>query len=277
MNRKQGEEARDVRDWHEAAMESGQRCYFTLAPEGELVPRPEQRAWLSIHLRKALRLLAPGPDHVFVDLGCGEGYLTLPLAFRANLGVGIDFSSGALRLFRERPSFDGRRLGLVLSLGDAVPLPDGSVDRLLCNHMLEHVLDDDAVVEEIVRVLRPGGRALVGVPLAYTPQTRLFISLRRLLRPRARRLQLEATGPGRLVPELIGRQSHIRFYSLGAVRALLERHGLRVLRAEGIGLAVRGPLARRLRRSRTLLAAATAAGRAAPSIGDGVLVLAEKR
>ncbi|MDD3642221.1 MAG: methyltransferase domain-containing protein, partial [Candidatus Krumholzibacteria bacterium] len=253
MNEARRGESRDLRAWHEHAMEKGQHSYFTLDRRGELVPRPDQRAWLDTHLRKAARLLAIEPCDLFVDLGCGEGYLTRPLSSRAGLGVGIDFSSGALGVFRSRPSFDPRRLGLVLAAGDAIPLPDGSVDRVLCNHVLEHVLDDAAVIREIGRVLRPGGRALIGVPLAYTPQTIFLIRLRRFLRPRSRLLRLEPIAPGRLRPELIGVQSHIRFYSLSAIRSLLERHGFRVLRAEGVGLAARGPLAPRLRRSRLLL------------------------
>jgi len=142
--------------------------------------------------------------------------------------------------------------------------------------MLEHVIDDDAVIQAIQRVLRPGGRVLIGVPLVFTPQTRLLLRLRRLIRPRARRLQLESVAAGQLAPELIGKQSHIRFYSLHALCALLERHGFRVLHAEGIGFAVRGPLVSLLRRNPLLLNLGTLLGRFIPAMGDGVLVLAER-
>jgi len=100
--------------------------------------------------------------------------------------------------------------------------------------------------------------------------------LRRLLRSNARQLQLECVEPGRLVPELIGRQSHVRFYSLQVARDLLERNGFRVLRAEGVGLSLRGRLAGLFRRNRLLFGLSTALGRLFPGIGDGVLVLAER-
>lgn len=46
------------------------------------------------------------------------------------------------------------------------PHPDDSFDVVLCNHVLEHVPDDRAAMREIARVLRPGGWAVVMVPVA---------------------------------------------------------------------------------------------------------------
>jgi hypothetical protein len=117
---------------------------------------------------------------------------------------------------------------------------------------------------------------LIGVPLALSPQIRFLIRLRRLLYPRARSLRLERVEAGQLVPELIGKQSHVRFYSLAALRALLDRNGFRVLQAEGVGLSMRGRVRRALRRSRVLFWLTTSLARIFPAIGDGVLVLAER-
>ncbi|NJL48008.1 MAG: class I SAM-dependent methyltransferase, partial [Leptolyngbyaceae cyanobacterium SM2_5_2] len=44
-------------------------------------------------------------------------------------------------------------------------LPDAAFDVILCNHVLEHVPDDRAAMLEMRRVLRPGGWALVTVPI----------------------------------------------------------------------------------------------------------------
>jgi SAM-dependent methyltransferase len=47
----------------------------------------------------------------------------------------------------------------------ALPFPEGRFDALLCSHVLEHVPDDSRAMRELVRVLRPGGWAIVLVPL----------------------------------------------------------------------------------------------------------------
>lgn len=47
---------------------------------------------------------------------------------------------------------------------DMLPLPDGSIDRVLAIHALEMAEDSNAVLEEIWRVLAPGGRFLLVVP-----------------------------------------------------------------------------------------------------------------
>ncbi len=50
--------------------------------------------------------------------------------------------------------------------GDLVDLPfeDASYDFVICDHVLEHVPDDRAAIREMLRVLRPGGTAIIQVP-----------------------------------------------------------------------------------------------------------------
>jgi SAM-dependent methyltransferase len=48
------------------------------------------------------------------------------------------------------------------------PFPDGSYDLVVCNHVLEHVPDDDRALRELARVLAPGGLAVITVPGDFT-------------------------------------------------------------------------------------------------------------
>ena len=46
-----------------------------------------------------------------------------------------------------------------------LPFPDASFDWILCNHVLEHIPNDTKAMQELYRVLKPGGKALLQVPL----------------------------------------------------------------------------------------------------------------
>jgi SAM-dependent methyltransferase len=49
-----------------------------------------------------------------------------------------------------------------------LPFPDDSFDVILCSHVLEHVVDDRKAMRELHRVLRPGGWAVVLVPIDFS-------------------------------------------------------------------------------------------------------------
>jgi SAM-dependent methyltransferase len=46
-----------------------------------------------------------------------------------------------------------------------IRFPDGTFDAILCSHVLEHILDDALAMRELYRVLRPGGWAILQVPM----------------------------------------------------------------------------------------------------------------
>jgi len=104
------------------------------------------------------RVVPPSPAPVtVVDLACGDGYLLERLRQRdlpnARL-IGIDMSPEELTAARRRL---GSGVELLLERAQRLPLPDRSVDYLLC-HMALMLMDDvEAVVREIGRVLKPGG------------------------------------------------------------------------------------------------------------------------
>ncbi|EST17988.1 class I SAM-dependent methyltransferase [Streptomyces roseochromogenus] len=106
--------------------------------------------------------LAPG--HQLVDLGCGTGGVGLWLARALAVHLtGVDISATAVRRATGRvPEFlpAGRARFLVGSLR-ATGLPDRHAHGLVCVDALGFEPDRTAVLKEIHRVLRPGGRAVV--------------------------------------------------------------------------------------------------------------------
>jgi SAM-dependent methyltransferase len=59
--------------------------------------------------------------------------------------------------------------GLCQAAGEALPYPDGVFDLVLSHEVIEHVQDDRAYAAEMVRVLQPGGRAIVFCPNRLYP------------------------------------------------------------------------------------------------------------
>jgi hypothetical protein len=93
----------------------------------------------------------------------------------------------------------------------AIPLPDKSCDIVFCSHVLEHVVDDVAAIAELHRVLQPGGRAIISVPMQFEQAT---IEDPSVTDPAARKL-------------LFGEEDHVRFYGAD-IFARLETAGFRV-------------------------------------------------
>src|SRR5207253_8304719 len=97
-----------------------------------------------------------------------EGYYTMPLAHAARFSIGADVSSSVLRLMQSLRSYEPQKLAPCVTDVEHLPFASQSFDKALCSHLLEHVLDDRAVVGEIQRVAKPNGTAVFAIPLKYT-------------------------------------------------------------------------------------------------------------
>ena len=97
-----------------------------------------------------------------LDLGCGTGAGTLT-AKRAQPGieiVGFDPDAKALARARRKAEREGLAIDFQEGFGDALPFPERSFDRVLSSFMFHHLESEQkpAVLRELLRVLRPGGR-----------------------------------------------------------------------------------------------------------------------
>ena len=151
-------------------------------------------------------------DQRVLDLACGDGHLLELLTARgipARQLVGVDLSEDELRRARERAAL--RSAAWLRGRGQALPLADRSVARVL-SHLGVMLMDDvEQVVAECVRVLRPGGlvAAVVGGGPKVGDSFELFLDL---LAPILRRA-------GSHAPRLGDR----RFRHLDGLNALLGR------------------------------------------------------
>lgn len=136
-------------------------------------------------LAREMARLAPELRGRLLDVGCGtKPYASL---FSADEYVGLDLDTDASR---------ARGTADALYDGKAFPFEADAFESVVCTQVLEHVFAPDAFVEELRRVLKPGGSLLVTVPFAWAEHEQPF--------------------------------DYARYSSFG-LKALLERHGLAVI------------------------------------------------
>jgi predicted SAM-dependent methyltransferase len=81
------------------------------------------------------------------------------------------------KLFRNQKNLDYTTTDLFSPLADVkadicdLPFKDNSYDVILCNHVLEHIPDDTKAMQELYRVLKPGGMAILQIPQDLSRET----------------------------------------------------------------------------------------------------------
>ena len=112
-----------------------------------------------------------------LDLGCGFGRHTYEALVRGADVVSCDMAYDELKSIRDTSPmliddglFDGELLhAQVQGDGTRLPYPDASFDKVIASEVLEHVPDDTAAYDELMRILKPGGTLAVTVP-AWLPE-----------------------------------------------------------------------------------------------------------
>lgn len=169
-----------------------------------------------------LRMLAEH-SHRFtsiLDVGCGANLTyDLPLSQRGKKVTGVEFARAFLELAPPHP-------GISLVQADATRLPfrTACFDAVVCSETVEHVPDDEGVISEIARVLKPGALFFFTVPNLWNAAR--LIGMVRTLSPRVTLME-----------------GHLREYSPAQVRRLLASR-FRVVREYPVGFGWTGPRGR---------------------------------
>ena len=106
-------------------------------------------------LAKAIADLKPGRA---LDVGAAGGGNTRVLRDHGWQAVALEYGEEGAGVAR------GRGLATLRSDATRLPLAEDSLDLVMAFDLLEHIVDDDAAVAEVQRVLKPGGTYLVAVP-----------------------------------------------------------------------------------------------------------------
>ncbi len=96
------------------------------------------------------------------DVGTGTGFVAAGLAPRVKRVIGIDNASAMLQVARENLDYLGISNAELL-IGDlaGLPLADNSVDAAFANMVLHHAVDPAAMLEEMARIVCPGGTIVI--------------------------------------------------------------------------------------------------------------------
>jgi demethylmenaquinone methyltransferase / 2-methoxy-6-polyprenyl-1,4-benzoquinol methylase len=109
--------------------------------------------------RRMVDLAAPAPNANVLDLACGTGDIAFAFARRAARVVGLDITRRMIELAKKKGAGSP---GPVFVVGDMLALPfhSGSFDIVTTGYGLRNVPDLPRAIDEILRVLKPGGQAL---------------------------------------------------------------------------------------------------------------------
>ena len=115
-------------------------------------------------LWETLRSASPG---LHLDYGCydGETLRTLAETGVISEGVGVDLNVEALE--RGRPRMPPNVSLQLIEKNVALPFEDGSFDSVCLLDVVEHVVDQKSLLDEVARVLKPSGTAIITVPKQY--------------------------------------------------------------------------------------------------------------
>ncbi|MDQ8042973.1 MAG: class I SAM-dependent methyltransferase [Solirubrobacteraceae bacterium] len=135
----------------------GNGYYENFAPE--LVPAAE----------RLVELAAPQKGERAIDLGCGTGNATVPLAASGAQVTAVDPSLRLLAIAAERVREEGLRITTSLGGAEQLPLPDRDADLVISNFGVIFATDAEAALRESLRVLAAGGRFLYSAWLPEGP------------------------------------------------------------------------------------------------------------
>lgn len=148
------------------------------------------------------------PNDWVLDVACGPGLVACEFARMAEHVTGLDLTEAMLEQARKR-QHDVGLTNLSWDLGTVSPLPYGSntFSIVLTRYSVHHLLDPNAVVEEMIRVCRPNGVVVIADVALPIEKVDAYNHVERLRDP-----------------------SHVQALSEGEFDTLLARSGLRHLR-----------------------------------------------
>jgi SAM-dependent methyltransferase len=123
-----------------------------------------------IEMSLLYRMLDATLDSKILEVGCGGGRLLSFLKEKGHEPVGVDLLDEAVKLARELTG----GCEVICCGADLLPFPDKAFDRIINQHLIEHLEDPKKALAEWYRLLTPGGVLSICTPNAMYPSARIF-------------------------------------------------------------------------------------------------------
>lgn len=114
------------------------------------------------HLHRYSLAMQHAKGRDVLDIACGEGYGTNLLGTVANHVIGVDIDNETVIHAKEKYSQEG--LDFRLGSCQKIPVADCSIDLAISFETIEHIEEHDQFLNEIKRVLKPGGTLIISSP-----------------------------------------------------------------------------------------------------------------
>ncbi|MBL7120286.1 MAG: class I SAM-dependent methyltransferase [Dehalococcoidia bacterium] len=163
-----------------------------------------------------------------LDIGCGRAIDAVELAKSKGECLGVEPSKTMINHARNHITEKGAEVTLIRGIGENLPFKDGSFDKVVCKGALDHFPYPDKAIEEIARVLKPRGKAIIAIANFESLSFRLGRGLFRVIEIVFRK----GSGKKRVwhVPD-----DHAYKFDYASLRKMVEPH-FRVERTIGISL-----------------------------------------
>jgi len=114
-------------------------------------------------LHMTLKEVAAGRGELILDVGCGRAIDGARLSEKGAQVVGLEPSGVMLIRAKEYLSENGAHVVLAQGIGENLPFKSHSFDKVMCKGALDHFVSPGKTIEEIARVLKPGGEMIVSI------------------------------------------------------------------------------------------------------------------
>ncbi len=127
----------------------------------------EKRIWQERYQDERISTIATFggslPGRRVLEVSCGMGGTLVALAQAGAAPVATEFNPEYCQIARQRGQRYGLNLPIINAVGERIPFAANTFDLAICWDVVEHVQDPQAMLSELRRVVRPGGRVLLTI------------------------------------------------------------------------------------------------------------------